>query len=375
MLQSGALRVPASIARTGVQIYRAGGEEWGELRLPEEVFAPASLETLRGVPVTVGHEGSLVKPESWHDQAHGHAGDTPRVRDPWLETDLVICRAETIADVRARRLVEISSGYLAKNEHNPGSYLGQPYEFIQRNIRHNHITLLPPGTARAGAGARIHLDAGIPQLAIGLLMKSKIFRLDTATATAYRGDQAYKLTESGVIDTLRRDLLSDIAHMDEAHLENPEKLRELIASLEPMLMGLVEIVAQLMTMVQEQASERPPETLEQMESVVGPEVMDAALVAREEITSKARSHGIDVKGKSSIAIMKATLAARGCRLDGLDDDSVRDFYDRVPNGSTWSREDRKIVESGSGESTDEFATARAKNRLERRQAWAKQATS
>jgi hypothetical protein len=50
--EQGGVRMPAALTRVGVFRYRdAQGREWGELRPPEEVFAPASLATLRDAPV------------------------------------------------------------------------------------------------------------------------------------------------------------------------------------------------------------------------------------------------------------------------------------------------------------------------------------
>ena len=68
--------VPATVTRVGVLEYEdADGTRWGELRTEEEVFAAASLATLRGAPLTDLHPSRLVTPETWKRVAIGHVGD------------------------------------------------------------------------------------------------------------------------------------------------------------------------------------------------------------------------------------------------------------------------------------------------------------
>jgi hypothetical protein len=62
---SGALRVPARLARVGVLVYDDGaGNTWGEFVPPDTLFAADSLATMRGVALTDLHPQKQVTPEN-----------------------------------------------------------------------------------------------------------------------------------------------------------------------------------------------------------------------------------------------------------------------------------------------------------------------
>lgn len=167
---AGGARVPASIARTGVQIYTdQNGRTVREYRPPETVFAADSLETLASIPVTVGHPPMGVNPLNHRELSVGHVSDAPPARRQdgpaeWVDTALVVSDGETLqrielADENPRALREVSMGYLAEVELTPGiSPTGEHYDAVQKNVRFNHLALLPMGHARAGSGARLRLD-------------------------------------------------------------------------------------------------------------------------------------------------------------------------------------------------------------------------
>lgn len=100
---SGGLRIPAHPTRVGVFHYReADGTVRRELRSPEEVFAPESLASLRGAPVTNLHPViGFVTPDSWKALAVGHVGDEVGADGGFVAADLLIQDAPTIALVEA----------------------------------------------------------------------------------------------------------------------------------------------------------------------------------------------------------------------------------------------------------------------------------
>lgn len=162
---AGGARIPGSISRTGVQTYTdAQGRTIREYRPPEEVFAPASLETLASVPVTVGHPPAGVTPLNYRELTVGHASDAPpsrRADGPveWVDNTLIVSDAGTLRRVDSGDLAELSAGYLAEVVPEKGiAPDGQHYDAKQTNIRFNHIALLPAGHARAGSGAKLRLD-------------------------------------------------------------------------------------------------------------------------------------------------------------------------------------------------------------------------
>lgn len=162
---AGGARVPASVARTGVQVYTdERGNTVREYRPPEAVFAPASLETLGSIPVTVGHPPEGVNPRNYRSLSVGHVSDAPSGRRSdgpleWLDTAVVVHDAEALRKVESGELAEVSMGYLADVIAEAGiAPDGQPYDAKQTNIRFNHLALLKDGHARAGSGARLRLD-------------------------------------------------------------------------------------------------------------------------------------------------------------------------------------------------------------------------
>lgn len=163
---AGAFVVPGHASRTGVQEYvDANGKRIREYRPPEEVFSPESLASFKIAPVTIQHPRGGVRADNFQVTAHGVALDArgpERVdSDPreWVAVDLALMSAAAIGGAESGKLTELSVGYTARIDHTPGvSPEGEPYDAIQRDIRVNHIALLPAGRARAGGNARLRLD-------------------------------------------------------------------------------------------------------------------------------------------------------------------------------------------------------------------------
>lgn len=171
---SGFLRAPANITKTGVLIYiNPDGSERRELRLPEEVFAEDSLRTLRLAPLTREHPKPLGTPVTARNRrelsigvvdsdarpagAHGKAG-------PFLRATVQVEDTAGLEDVATDTRRELSAGYRRRLERTPGVTKGIPgvpdglrYDGIQRNIRYNHVALTRVG--RAGPDARLLLDS------------------------------------------------------------------------------------------------------------------------------------------------------------------------------------------------------------------------
>ena len=154
----------AIVTNIGVFSYRQpDGSIQREARLPEDVFAPASIASLIGKPLINEHpkNGKLL---DLADKAHldaisiGRTGDLPIHTELYLGVDLKVTREDGIKAVQAGKTA-LSSGYHCDTIDEPGVFLGMPYDKRQVNIFYNHVALVP--TARAGDAARIRLD-GMP---------------------------------------------------------------------------------------------------------------------------------------------------------------------------------------------------------------------
>lgn len=156
-LPNGWLRADAYLTRSGIFEYlKADGTIHRELRPPEEVFAPESLASFAMVPVTDDHpaEGRLDAANA-PMLARGAVGDSVRrdgekVRAPMLVTDGAL-----IAKMLAGQS-QVSCGYTCELDEMPGTWQGERYDAVQRNIRGNHVAIVQRG--RAGESIRVRLD-------------------------------------------------------------------------------------------------------------------------------------------------------------------------------------------------------------------------
>lgn len=164
-LSDGYKVVRSKIARTGVQAYRGGemGDEaslhgFGDLdvvrvyRSPEEVFSDGALNGWAAVPVTVNHPSELVDSSNVEKYQVGNVRDKAHVdlESGWLGLEYVVMSDRAIAGLLDGSLPEVSGGYLADIDWTPGvTPDGRRFDAQQRNIRPNHLALVPRGRAFA----------------------------------------------------------------------------------------------------------------------------------------------------------------------------------------------------------------------------------
>lgn len=152
------------------------GSIFNELRLPEEVFAPDTLNSMRLIPVTNDHPGELVTPDNIGKYQVGVTGedvcradffsgwDSDNVEGAFLyKTDgtqvtipMKITDRSAIDAVKAGKR-GLSCGYTRDLELKAGVWNGIHYDGIQRNIRVNHVAICDMG--RAGEAAVIRMDS------------------------------------------------------------------------------------------------------------------------------------------------------------------------------------------------------------------------
>jgi hypothetical protein len=169
--EEGYLRVWCRAARTGTQLYRrADGSQVREYRPPEEVSSPDSLSTFGMKPATWGHPPVLLDASNTKQFQVGYSGSQVRYNDGFVEVALVVTDADAIEKIKRKDASEVSAGYKVDFDPTPGiTPEGEEYAGIQRNIRVNHIAIVPRG--RAGPEVRLLLD-----------------RMDAADAVAYDPD-------------------------------------------------------------------------------------------------------------------------------------------------------------------------------------------
>jgi uncharacterized protein len=212
--------VRALVTRTGVLTYtRTDGTVVRELRHPDHVFNPASLASLEGAPVTVGHprDGGFVSPDNAHALEVGVVREAKR-DGGFVDSRLSVRRADAIGRIDKRELVEVSAAYDMHVDKTPGVYEGEPYDQQQTDITYNHVALLPLGKGRAGRAVRLRLDANDAEI-----------RDDDETDIEERDMSARRIRVDGIEyelpETAAGVLEKAIADRDKAALERTEEKR------------------------------------------------------------------------------------------------------------------------------------------------------
>ena len=147
----GFIRDKPIVARSGLLRYmNADGSTRIEYRPPNEAFDADSLASIKGKPITLGHPQSMVSFEN--------AGQMPIIGSAISEgyRDGEAIRADIMLYQLPTNARELSLGYTLDLDETPGTTPdGQHYDAIQRNVRVNHIAVVPRG--RAGI-ARLNMD-------------------------------------------------------------------------------------------------------------------------------------------------------------------------------------------------------------------------
>lgn len=175
-MPNGFLSLLANLSRTGIFTYQKIAPDGTieivrQLRTSEEVFDPESLSSLAGLPLTNTHPEELISPENASDFIVGMSSDKPKKilapvqngdEEEFIQQRLTIFDSDTISEIKSKEKREISLGYSCHLEDSPGTYKGQPYDVIQRNIRMNHVSLVRK--ARGGRNCKVLLNDGSEQV-------------------------------------------------------------------------------------------------------------------------------------------------------------------------------------------------------------------
>lgn len=122
---------------------------------------PEFIESLKHVPLIDDHEFMLGDTSAIEDAddvsapeekgVEGVMTDNVYYNAPWLKADIKIFSRRLQKAIKAGKK-DLSLGYLSKFEYAPGEYQGQKYDYIQTNMRGNHIALVDEGRV---SGARV----------------------------------------------------------------------------------------------------------------------------------------------------------------------------------------------------------------------------
>ncbi len=150
---NGALRVLGTIAKTGwLEYVNNDGTKRLEYVSPEVLFSLEHMDSIGGLPLTLGHPPEKLTPDNYRKYAVGSVG-TKVVGDKdkgLIDVVLIVADAQAIEAIKSGETKQLSMGYEASIEENSDGTYNQT-----RRIG-NHIALVQK--ARAGERAKVHFD-------------------------------------------------------------------------------------------------------------------------------------------------------------------------------------------------------------------------
>lgn len=341
----GFLRGRAIVTSIGVFTYkRKDGTVQRELRLPEEVFAFDTLNSMKLKPVTLNHPNELVTSENADRLQVGSLGDNPTSTTQWHDEpwdkvtdgincaiDMVITKKDAI-DAVLNGKQALSMGYTCDLEAaQPGAaWCGIEYDFIQRNIRYNHCAIVDE--ARAGDNAKIELRADSEDAVLEDMVFYKKTDGGTQMLKKINLDGIDYEAEAEVIRALQRaDEKAKKAEEDAC--EQKKAMDKKVADLEDKEKELEKRISELEA-ERDAANEKKDAAEAELEKVkadsADPKRLDEAVNAKMELLHNAEKANVEVKADmSDMDIKKAVIASQfpNAKFDGKDDVYIQARYD------------------------------------------------
>lgn len=165
--ENGFLSLLANITRTGVFTYFQKSPDGTikiirQLRHPDEVFSEESMATLMGLPTTNEHPSELVSKENAKNLLVGMTSDRPKKiqldddEESYIQQKVTFFDSDSIEMIVSGKRQEMSLGYTCRLDEESGEWNGQKYDYVQRDIRYNHLSLVDK--ARGGSDCRVLLN-------------------------------------------------------------------------------------------------------------------------------------------------------------------------------------------------------------------------
>jgi uncharacterized protein len=153
----GYLEGDAIITRAGVfRYFNADGSPRFELRHPDDVFKADSMSSLKMKPVSNLHPNMPVNSKNVKHLQVGVTGENVSQSNELVKSTIKVFDSDAITAIE-KGTQELSAGYTCDMVEESGEYNGEKYTHRQKNIKYNHVALVPRG--RAGRLARLNLDS------------------------------------------------------------------------------------------------------------------------------------------------------------------------------------------------------------------------
>jgi hypothetical protein len=290
------------VGRIGIQTYQnADGTIRKEYRPAEEVFHPDALASMAGKPITDQHPNGKVTAANFKKLTIGTILGSGRQDGDNVTASIIIQDADAILKAEKGGVRDLSLGYSVDLEDTPGEYNGEKYDAVQRNIRVNHLALVPKG--RAG-NARLNLDRFDAVALTEDVMSDKLGRVRLDNGIEY--DAAPEVVHA--LDKLRDDVATSLTEAKTAKAE-AEKLQGERDTLKARVDGFADELAKVKT--------------------------DAMTTAREEVKARAAletaadGFKIDHAGKTDREVKEAVIKTVRADADfaGKSDEYVQAAFD------------------------------------------------
>lgn len=291
----GFLTVPGRVARTGIQQYLASelglhdrkpNEIINVYRPADEVFNVDSLASYEASDVTLEHPSEMVNADNYNATSVGVVHGVAVKDDDFVLANLIIKSKDAVEAVESGK-VQLSAGYTALYVPEKGTCdsTGESYEFVQRDIKINHIAIC--NRARAGAQARLYDNQGKPTM-IKVMLDSGLSLEVADDASATLVTDAFQSMNQKVVDAESK---ADKAEAEKEDMK--EKLdEEKKKSSDSAISERVQLIAQ---------------TMDQARKIVGDsfvcDSVDISTIQREVLTAKRST--IDWAAKSSAYVETA----------------------------------------------------------------------
>jgi hypothetical protein len=359
----------AIVTSIGVFTYmREDGTKQAELRLPEEVFDSASLESMKLKPVVNDHPAEKVTSRNFSELAVGSLGSnltSTTQEKTWdgytpaekltdglhVAIDMTINQEEAITDVLNGKR-SLSMGYECEIEAAPeGSvWLGVAYDVIQRKIRYNHCAIVDK--ARAGDLAEIRLDSGdailenISTPKEGSEMSMKTIRID---GVDFQGDETLVVKYS---ESVKRADAAEEA-LKKANADHKAAVSKMEAERDT---------------ASERADKAEADLKKAREDAVDPKRLDDMVAAKLVLFDAADKAGVEIKKDMAEAdIKKAVILSvfPTAKLDGKDDTYISARFDSAVDTleSRANGESRVVANGEHPKSEGRVDSASARQRM------------
>lgn len=300
---AGFLTVTAPITRPGVFPYqRADGNVQMEAKLPEDVFSNLAIYSARAKPVTDGHPNEAVTVHNISRYQKGMTHTDSRIEDYMLVVSMTITDADLMDRIFSGEQSEISIGFMSDIVEQRGTYQGEEYGYVQRNIEINHVAIVDQGRAGPKVAIRADSDAWQIDNESGGKTNMPVYKID---GKDYEVDTVVK------------------ARLD--HLELQVQVNDQKAKDYDTLKGTYDA----QTIALEQAK---TDLDAAKQAQMSADELDQKVEARVILIAGAKpllGDSFDFKGKSEREIKEAVIlkAKPDFKGDGLSDDYVNAFYD------------------------------------------------